>query len=118
MVALWNRAVHYIFAVWFLLLSPSFVIFFFPSPNLSRHRLDVCHTATHRAALVRILQAGLKHAARGSLKIQDANKIAKNRHLDTIAQLCRAIFATKARIDNWKKNLLSSNITSKRPTIW
>jgi len=28
-------------------------------------------------------------------------KIAKNRHLDTIAQLCLAIiFATKARIDN------------------
>jgi len=27
-------------------------------------------------------------------------KVAKNRHLGTIAQLCRAIFATKARIDN------------------
>jgi len=30
-------------------------------------------------------------------------KLAKNRHLGTIAQSCRAIFATKARIDNWKK---------------
>ena len=33
---------------------------------------------------------------------------AKNRHLRTIAQLCRAtcyIFATKARIDNRKKNV-------------
>jgi len=32
----------------------------------------------------------LKHAARGLLKIQDA-KVAKNRHLGTIAQFCRAI---------------------------
>jgi len=27
---------------------------FFSSPNLSRHRLDVCHTSTHGVALVRI----------------------------------------------------------------
>jgi len=39
-------------------------------------------------ALVRIYDAGLKRAARGSLKIQDA-KIAKIRHLGTIAQLWR-----------------------------
>jgi len=30
-------------------------------------------------------------------------KVAKNRRLGTIAQLCRAIVATKARIDNRKK---------------
>jgi len=48
MVALWNRADHYIFALWFLLLS------FFSSPNLSCRRLDVCHTSTHGVALVLI----------------------------------------------------------------
>jgi len=32
-----------------------------------------------------------KPAARGSLQIQDANKVAKNRHLGTLAQLRRAI---------------------------
>jgi len=49
MVALWNRADHiYLHAV----VCSSF--FFFPSPNLSRRRLDVCHTSTHRVALVRI----------------------------------------------------------------
>jgi len=42
-------------------------------------------------------------------------KIAKNRHLGTIIQLCRAIFATKARIDNRKKNLLSSSMSSRCP---
>ena len=75
MVALCNRAYHYIFTLWFLssffffmaalcnrgplyfcpvvsfyLLSSSF----FSSPNLSGHRLDVYHTSTHGLALVRI----------------------------------------------------------------
>jgi len=67
MVALWNRADRYIFALWLLL---SF--FFFSSPNLSRRRLDACHTSTHGVALVRISGAGLKPAALGSLKTQDA----------------------------------------------
>ena len=48
MVALWNRADHYIFILWFLLLS----IFFFSSPNLSGRRLDVYHTSSHGVALV------------------------------------------------------------------
>jgi len=50
MVALWNRADHYIFMLWLFLLS----FFFFSSPNLSRRRLDVCNTSTHGVALVRI----------------------------------------------------------------
>jgi len=49
MVALWNRADHYIFALWFLS-----SIFFLSSPNLSCCRLDVYHTSTHDVALVRI----------------------------------------------------------------
>ena len=31
-----------------------FFFFFLSSPNLSRRRLDVCHTSTHGVALVRI----------------------------------------------------------------
>jgi len=68
MVALWNRAGHYIlilwfliaalrsrcghyiFALWFFLLSS----IFFSSPNVSCRRLDVYHTSTHGVALVRI----------------------------------------------------------------
>jgi len=46
-------------------------IFLFFSPNLSRRTLDVCHTSTHGVALVRIYDAGLKFAARGSLEMQD-----------------------------------------------
>jgi len=48
MVALWNRADHYIFML-FLLSS-----FFISSPNLIGWRLDVYHTSTHGVALVRI----------------------------------------------------------------
>jgi len=50
MAALWYRAGHYIFALWFLSSS----IFFFSSPNLSGRRLDVYHTSTHGVALVQI----------------------------------------------------------------
>jgi len=82
MVALCNRADHYIF-----ILFLSFFFLFFSSPNLSGRRLDVYHTLAHGVALVRIQNAGLKCAARGSLQIQDA----KNRHLGIITQLCRAI---------------------------
>jgi len=73
--------------LWFVLL----LSFFLSSPNLSRRKLDVCHASTHGVALVRIQDAGLKPAARVSLKTQDAKKSPKNRHLGTIAQICRAI---------------------------
>jgi len=61
-------------------------------------------SATHSVAIVRIQDAGLNCAARGSLKMQDAKKIAKKSppaHHRTI--LSGYIFAIKARIDNWKK---------------
>jgi len=74
MVALWNRADHYIFILSFVL-SSFFLLF--NSPNISRRRLDVCHTSTHGVALVRIEDAGLKPAARGSVKTQHAKKSPK-----------------------------------------
>ena len=70
MAALCNKAGHYNFALWFLFLSS---LYLFSSPNLSRRRLDVYHTSTHGVALVRISDAGVKRAARSSLKVQDAN---------------------------------------------
>jgi len=74
MAALCNRAGHYIFALWFP--SSSF-FFFFSSPHLSGRRLDVYHTSEPDVALVRIQNAGLKCAARGSLEIQDAKMMQK-----------------------------------------
>ena len=62
---------HYIFALWFL------SIVFFSSPNLSGHKLDLYHTSTYGVALVRIWNASLKCAARGSLQMQDPKKSPK-----------------------------------------
>ena len=77
MAALCNRAGHYVFARWFL--SSSSIIF--SSPNLSGRRLDVYHTSTCRSEMCCTWLA----ANTGR------KKVAKNRHLGTIAQLCRAI---------------------------
>jgi len=84
----------------------------FCSPNLSDRRLDVYHTSRHDVALVRIYNAGLKCAARGSLQMQDPKKSPKSPSGHYRTNLSCCIFATKAHIDNRKKNLLSSNISS------
>jgi len=101
MVALWNRADHYIFALWLLF---SF-FFFISSPNLSRRKLDVCHTSTHGVALARISDAGLKPAARGSLQTQDAKSRQKS-HVGTIAQLCRAISSQLTHVSTIGKKIV------------
>jgi len=111
MVALRNRADHYIFALWFL-------YFFFSSPNLSGRRLDVYHTSTHGVALVRISDAGLKPAARGLLEMQDAKKVAKNSHLGTIAQFCRAMSSQLRHVSTIGKKLVKQRYVLHVPTIW
>jgi len=77
--------------------------FFFSSPNSSRRRLDVCHTSAHDVSLVRIYDAGLKRAARGSLEMQDAKSRQKSPSGHHCTHLSGYIFATKACIDNLKK---------------
>ena len=62
--------------------------------------------------LVRIQNAGLKCAARGSLKIQDAEK---SPSLGTIAPLCRAISSQLRHVLTIGKNLLSTNMSSTCP---
>jgi len=52
MVALWNRADHYIFILSFVVVVLLLSSFFFSSPNLSRRRLDVYHTSAHGVVLV------------------------------------------------------------------
>jgi len=47
--ALWNRAGHYIFMLWFLY---SIFYLLFSSHNLSGRRLDAYHSSTHGVALV------------------------------------------------------------------
>jgi len=47
--------------------------------------------------------------------MRDAKKIAKNRHLGTIAQLCRAVSSQVRHVTTIGKKLLNSNISSRRP---
>jgi len=98
MVALWNRADHYIFAV-----VSSFFFFFFSSPNLSRHTLDVCHTSTHGVALVRISDVGLNllHVACWKHRTQISRQKSPSGHHCTTVMGYN--FRTKAHIDNRKK---------------
>jgi len=60
-----------------IIFLPCGFFFLFSLPNLSRRRLDVCHTSTQGVDLVGIYDAGLKRAAPGSLKIQDAKMLPK-----------------------------------------
>jgi len=85
--------------------------YLFSSPNLSGRRLDVYHTSTHGVVLVRISNACLKCGARGSLKYRTQKSPAA--HHRTALSGC--VFATKACIDNLKKNLLNGNISSTCP---
>ena len=57
----------------------------------------------------------MKCAARGSLEIQDAKMMQKNRHQRTVAQLCRAISSQLRHVSTIGKNLLSSNISPTCP---
>jgi len=83
--------------------SSSIFFYLLSSLNISRRRLDVYHTSTHAVVLVRIYDAGLKRAARGWLKIQDAKNRQKFAIWAPSHKLSGYIFAIKARIDNRKK---------------
>ena len=110
MVALWNRTDHYIFMLLFVLLL--LLSSFFSSPNLSRRRLDVCHTSTHGVALVQILDAGLKPAARGSLKTQDAKKSRKIAIWALSHNFVGLYLRNEGTYRQSEKNLLSSDMSS------
>jgi len=88
MAALYNRAGHYIFVLWFLL--PSFYLFSFP--RLISAIADWMSTILPHMVWpyceFKVQAWNVLHAARWKYRTQ---KLAKNRRLGTIAQLCRAI---------------------------
>jgi len=83
----------------------SFVLsfFFFSSPNLSRRRLDACHTSTH--GVTQDLECRTEmYCTRlaGNAGCKKITKKSPSGHHRT--NLSGYIFATKARIDKRKKN--------------
>jgi len=98
MVALWNRADHYIFALWFLL---SFFLLF-SWPNLSGRRLDVCHIST-RCGLSANLGCRSETCCMRLAENAGRKKCQKSSSAHHRTTLSGYIFATKALIDNRKK---------------
>jgi len=89
MAALWNRAGHYIFVLWFLLLSSFFLSFFLAYSQPSEIGcLPYFHTWCGLSANIgcRSETCCMQLAENTGCK-----KLAKIHHLCTIAQLCRAI---------------------------
>ena len=79
-----------------------YLSFFFSSPNLRGRRLDVYHTLAHGANLeCRSEMRCTRLAANTGRK-----KVAKNRHLGTIAQLCRAISSQLRHVSTIGKKLV------------
>jgi len=108
MVALCNRADHYIVILWFLS-----SIFFTSSPNLSGRRVDVYHTSWCGPSVNLECRSEMccTRLARNTGRTNDA----KNRHLGAIAQICRAIYSQLRHVSTIGKKLLSSNISPTCP---
>jgi len=96
MAALWNRAGHYIFALWFL---SFFFLLLFSWPNLSGRRLDVYHTSTDGVPCANLECRSEMCGTR--LAGNAGRKKSPSAHHSTTLSGC--IFAIKARIDNQKK---------------
>ena len=91
--------------LYFCPVSSSF-FFFFYSPNLSHRRLDIYHTFTHGG-----LSANLRRMSETCCTRLAGNRGRKNRHLGTIAQLCRAISSQLRHILTIGKQMLNINIS-------
>ena len=109
MVALCNTADHYIFILWFLLL-----LFF---PRLISAVGDLCLPYFHTWCGPSVnLECRSEMCCTRLAENTGSKKVAKNRHLRTIAQLCRAISSQLRHVSTiGKKNLFSSNMSSRRP---
>ena len=100
-----NRAGHYILQLWFLL---SF--FFFSSLAYSQRSQIGCLSYLHSWCGLRSEMCCTRLAENIGRK-----NYAKNRHLRTIAECCRAISSQVRNVSSIGKKMLNSNISSTRP---
>jgi len=113
MAALCNRAGHYIFALWFLS-SIFYLSSLFFSPNLSGRRLDVYHTPYFDTwcGPSANLECRSERCCRWLRANVGPKKVAKNRHLGTIPQICRAISSQLRHVSKIGKKLVNQQYLS------
>ena len=106
MVALWNMADHYIFYFHAVICSSFFFFFFFP-------RLISAAAYFHTwCGLSANLRCRSETCCKWLAENTGCKKVAKNRHLGTIAQICWAISSQPRHVSTIGKNFLSSNMSS------
>jgi len=109
MVALWNRADHYILILWFLSI---FYLFSFLTSSQWPH--IGCRPYFHTwCGLSANLECRSEMCCTQLAENTGCKKVAKNRHLRTIAQLCRAISSQLRNASTIGINLLSSSMSSR-----
>ena len=100
MVALWNRADHYIFILSFVLLLLSFF------PRLISPSQSGCVQYLHTwCGLSANLRCRSEACCTRLAENTGRKKVAKNRHLGTIAQLCRATSSQLRHVSTIGKKL-------------
>jgi len=104
MAALWNRAGHYIFALWFLSSIYLSIYLLFSSHNLSSRRLDVYHTSTVHTWCG--LSANLECMAEMCCTQLAENTGWKNRHFGTLTQICWAVSLQLRHVSTIGKKLV------------
>jgi len=113
MAALCNRAGHHNFALWFLLSSSFFLSFF---PRLISAVRDWMSTILPHMVWphceFRMQVWSVLHAARWKCRTQT------NRHLRTIAQLCRAISSQLRHVSTLRKKIVKQQYLPHVFTIW
>jgi len=100
-----------VISIFFFFLS----FYLFSSPNLSGRRLDVYHTSTQRCGLSANLECMSEMCCTWLADNTGRKNDAKNRHLDTIAQICRAISSQLMHSSTMEKHSLNSNVPSTYP---
>jgi len=106
MAALCNRGIIFLPCSFYLSIYLS-IYLLFSSPNLSGHRLDVYHTSIYGVALYSAnLECRSEMCCTRLAANAGAKKVAKNRYLGTIPQLCRAISLQLRHVSTIGKKLV------------
>jgi len=106
MAALWNTAGHYIFALWFLSSIFYLSIFFFYPRLISAAAGWMSTILPHIVWPCANLECRSERCCTRLAANAGPKKVAKNRHLGTIPQICRAISSQLRHVSTIGKKLI------------